>query len=119
MATKATKTTETDQRISREITARGARGTLRVTVEPRPGAIVPSITLGSIPNGTFFMGAIGDTPFSGPYLKIGSISAETWVVARLSTMGGGVWVSSRAEDAKAVVEGYQVLDVAEVVLRTR
>lgn len=73
--------------------------------------------LADIGNGTFFIGAIDDAPFSGPYLKIGSVTENHWVVARLSTMAGAVWVSSREKDREATVTGYAEIPVTELVLR--
>lgn len=80
----------------------------------------PPKPLRDIGNGEFFTGSIAiganATKSLGPWLKIGSITMDTWVVACLERMEGGVFVSRRDDDA--VVLNYQPLNVREVVLRS-
>src|SRR5690242_19020763 len=85
---------------------------MKVTVEPEPR---PREPLARIANGAIFLGTINDYVSSGPFIKIGSISAAMWIVAKLENMGGPVWTSTR--DGDATVRDLRVLKVAELVVR--
>lgn len=88
---------------------------IRVTIEPR-GIQKP---LKDIPNGTFFMGAIEDSSYGGPFLKVGSVGERVWIVVRLGLMEGFVYVSTRQRDAEQHVRDFHQLNVAEVILSCR
>lgn len=76
----------------------------------------PRTLLRDIPNGTFFNGRIDEYVSQGPFLKVGSASTRTWVVVKLESMQGCVWVSGRND--QAAIDGYEPLQVDEVVLRS-
>lgn len=70
--------------------------------------------LRDIPNGTFFTGSIDGFVSAGPFLKVGSVTEKTWVVVKLESMEGGVWVSGRNSDS--YVSDFQALDIRRIAL---